>query len=498
MIRSKNYEPFSCVQIKNVTKRFGEDLVLKEVNLSLNYGQVYGIVGNNGSGKTVLMKCICGFLPVTTGTIHVFGRQIGQETDFPESLGVIIETPGFLTQYTGMRNLEILADMNRIITKADIRLILRKVGLNPDMKKPVGKYSLGMRQRLGIAQAIMEDPRFLILDEPFNGLDKHGVEEIRALLLELKAMGKTILLASHNEEDIRILCDHVYEMDGGVLRERNPQLLLEDSNLSNQNLKAGTTREMSVTFRNKSRSQNVYGLKISLSTETKGICFDRNSFYVQRLTPGEAITLKQNISIEEDTAPGQVTVTFSLEYEDSRATSATGTETLTFNVTQPVCAELEVSDIPSVFYAMDTVEVSVKAMNLGRDKIYNAKVQMNADGLNPNETVFLGNVDAGNSAEGTIRIYVKEGAQGDAGKFTLTYEDSSGSSYESSTDFTYQIKDTQIQSLKVDDEQEETNGWWYSLIAVVAILLISIILLLIARLHKKNILLEEARKAAFH
>ena len=255
---------------------------------------------------------------------------------------------------------------------------------------------------------------------------------------------------------------------------------------------------MSVTFRNKSRSQNVYGLKISLSTETKGICFDRNSFYVQRLTPGEAITLKQNISIEEDTAPGQVTVTFSLEYEDSRATSATGTETLTFNVTQPVCAELEVSDIPSVFYAMDTVEVSVKAMNLGRDKIYNAKVQMNADGLNPNETVFLGNVDAGNSAEGTIKVYVKEGAQGDAGKFTLTYEDSSGSSYESSTDFTYQIKDTQIQSLKVDDEQEETNGWWYSLIAVVAILLISIILLLIARLHKKNILLEEARKAASH
>lgn len=221
MIRSKNYEPFPCVQIKNVTKRFGEDLVLKEVNLSLNYGQVYGIVGNNGSGKTVLMKCICGFLPATTGTIHVFGRQIGQEKDFPESLGVIIETPGFLTQYTGMRNLEILADMNGIITKADIRLILRKVGLDPDMKKPVGKYSLGMRQRLGIAQAIMEDPRFLILDEPFNGLDKHGVEEIRALLLELKAMGKTILLASHNEEDIRILCDHVYEMDGGVLRERN-------------------------------------------------------------------------------------------------------------------------------------------------------------------------------------------------------------------------------------------------------------------------------------
>ena len=221
MIKSKKSESFPCVQINNVTKRFGDELVLKEVNLNLKYGQVYGIVGNNGSGKTVLMKCICGFLPATTGTIHVFGKQIGRDTDFPESLGVIIETPGFLTQYTGMRNLEILADMNGFITKADIRLILRKVGLDPDMKKPVGKYSLGMRQRLGIAQAIMENPRLLILDEPFNGLDKHGAAEIRTLLLELKAAGKTILLASHNEEDIRILCDQVYEMDGGLLRERN-------------------------------------------------------------------------------------------------------------------------------------------------------------------------------------------------------------------------------------------------------------------------------------
>ena len=210
----------TCVKIEHVTKRFGEDIVLQEVNLSLKTGNVYGIVGNNGSGKTVLMKCICGFLPVTTGTIFVFGKKIGHDVDFPESLGVIIETPGFLTQYTGFKNLEILADMNGRISKADIRIVLKRVGLDPDMKKPVGKYSLGMRQRLGIAQAIMEDPLFLILDEPFNGLDKHGVEEIRELLLDLKAAGKPILRASHNEEDIRILCDHVYEMDGGILRER--------------------------------------------------------------------------------------------------------------------------------------------------------------------------------------------------------------------------------------------------------------------------------------
>lgn len=207
------------IEISRVTKYFGPDQVLKEINLFLERGRVYGIVGNNGSGKTVLMKCICGFLTTTTGTIRVFGKQIGKDVDFPESLGVIIETPGFLTNLTGRRNLEILADMQKKISKADIRLVLEKVGLDPDMKKPVAKYSLGMRQRLGIAQAIMEDPELLILDEPFNGLDKNGVAEIRKVLLELKAAGRTVLLASHNEEDIRILCDEVYEMDGGVLRK---------------------------------------------------------------------------------------------------------------------------------------------------------------------------------------------------------------------------------------------------------------------------------------
>ena len=207
------------IELIHVTKKFGQELVLKEVNLTLEQGRVYGIVGNNGSGKTVLMKCICGFLIPTTGLIRVFGSSIGQDVDFPESLGVIIETPGFLTNLTGRKNLEILAGMRRKIGPAEIQQVLEKVGLDPALKKPVANYSLGMRQRLGIAQAIMEDPKLLILDEPFNGLDKHGVGEIRKLLLELKEEGKTILLASHNEEDIRILCDEVYEMDGGVLRK---------------------------------------------------------------------------------------------------------------------------------------------------------------------------------------------------------------------------------------------------------------------------------------
>lgn len=206
------------VVIDRVTKRFGEEMVLKETTMAMKRGKVYGIVGNNGSGKTVLMKCICGFLPVTSGSICVGQKYIGRDTDFPESLGLIIETPGFLTEYTGRKNLEILADLKRKVSGKGILECLQKVGLDPDLKKPVSKYSLGMRQRLGIAQAIMENPEFLILDEPFNGLDKKGTADIRAILLELKKQGKTILLASHNSMDIDILCDEVYEMDAGVLR----------------------------------------------------------------------------------------------------------------------------------------------------------------------------------------------------------------------------------------------------------------------------------------
>ena len=207
------------IEIDHVTKVFGEDIILDDINIKMDQGRVYGISGNNGSGKTVLMKCICGFLPVTAGRIRVGGKIIGVETDFPESIGVIIETPGFLNNLSGMRNLEILAGLRGRISKKEIRKAIEKAGLDPTLKKSVSKYSLGMRQRLGIAQAIMEDPKFLILDEPFNGLDKHGVSDIRALLLELKKQGKTIILASHNSEDIRILCDSVFEMDGGRIQE---------------------------------------------------------------------------------------------------------------------------------------------------------------------------------------------------------------------------------------------------------------------------------------
>ncbi len=154
---------------------------------------------------------------MTEGKVFVAGKQIGAEIDFPESIGVIIETPGFLTNLSGRKNLEILAGLRGKISKTEICAAMERAGLNPNLKKAVSKYSLGMRQRLGIAQAIMENPDLLVLDEPFNGLDKHGVSDIRKILSGLKEQGKTILLASHNSEDIRILCDRVYEMDGGRL-----------------------------------------------------------------------------------------------------------------------------------------------------------------------------------------------------------------------------------------------------------------------------------------
>ena len=207
----------AAIQIEQVSKSFQGRKVLKNISCELNWGQVYGIVGNNGSGKTVLMKCICGLLPYDEGSIRVAGKKIGKDVDFPEDMGMIIESPGFLPGMTGIKNLKILAAVNHRIQEAQIRETMRVVGLDPNLKQPVGKYSLGMRQRLGIAQAIMEKPEILILDEPMNGLDKHGVEDVRKLLLQLKEQDKTILIASHNAEDIRLLCDEVYEMEAGVL-----------------------------------------------------------------------------------------------------------------------------------------------------------------------------------------------------------------------------------------------------------------------------------------
>ena len=206
-----------AIKVQNLSLTIKGSEILKGITHNFEKGKIHGLIGRNGSGKTMLMKCICGFVKPTSGEIYVNGKRVGKDCDFPENIGIIIETPGFIPYYSGFHNLKLLAGLNRRIDSDRIKEAMQKVGLNPNLKLQVRKYSLGMRQRLGLAQAIMENPDLLILDEPMNGLDKDGVSDMRRYLLELKAQGKTILIASHNSEDISALCDTVCEMDKGAL-----------------------------------------------------------------------------------------------------------------------------------------------------------------------------------------------------------------------------------------------------------------------------------------
>ena len=205
--------------VENVTKAFGNQEVLKAVCVKFEMGKIYGIVGRNGSGKTVLLKCICGLLYPSTGTVTVDGKVVGKDVDYPENIGFIIETPGFLPRYSGLKNLKYLASIRGKVKEDEIRKYMELVGLNPNDKKHVGNYSLGMKQRLGIAQALMENPDILILDEPMNALDNNGVEEMRSVLLKMKEQGKLIIIASHVRDDIDILCDKVYGIDAGIMKK---------------------------------------------------------------------------------------------------------------------------------------------------------------------------------------------------------------------------------------------------------------------------------------
>ena len=203
--------------VKHITKSFKNEKILEDVNLDFSGGHIYGIIGKNGTGKSVLFKMICGFIHADEGEIEVNGKKIGKDIDFPENTGMIIESPGFLPYISGYENLKRLAQLNRKIGDTEIRDAIARVGLDPFSKKKVGQYSLGMRERLGIAQAIMERPKLLILDEPFNGLDKRGAQDVCELFVELKEKGTTILLAAHNVMEMEWLCDTVCEMDAGQL-----------------------------------------------------------------------------------------------------------------------------------------------------------------------------------------------------------------------------------------------------------------------------------------
>jgi len=208
------------IEIRHVSKSFKGEKVLQDISLDLYENHIYGFVGRNGSGKSVLFKLICGYLHPDLGDVTVRGKQIGKDVDFPENLGALIENPGFLWQESAMSNLLYLAKITGKIGKREVMDAIRKVGLDPLSRKYVGKYSLGMKQRLGIAQAIMEDPDILILDEPMNGLDESGIDEMRNLIRKFHRPGKIVLIASHNKEDIQILCDEVYEMKNGKICTR--------------------------------------------------------------------------------------------------------------------------------------------------------------------------------------------------------------------------------------------------------------------------------------
>lgn len=205
------------IRAENLSKTFSGRSVLDKVSFSCKEGEIIGFVGYNGCGKSVLFKCICGFLKPDSGEIHI-SLPDGKK-NICGNAGIIIEEPAFLRNKSGMKNLEFLYGIRNKSNRKYLEEVMRKVGMEPNNRKSVGHYSLGMRQRLAIAQAIMENPPILILDEPMNGLDKRGVEEMRSLFLKLKEDGKAILMASHNKEDISALCDRVYEIDDGKLNE---------------------------------------------------------------------------------------------------------------------------------------------------------------------------------------------------------------------------------------------------------------------------------------
>ena len=222
----------SYIEVKNVSKSFGGKAILQDVSLSIEQGTAVGLVGANGSGKSVLFKILCGFEKPDRGSVYVRGKQLGKNgRDFPESLGVFINSPGFIGIYSGFQNLKFLADIQGKIGEKEIRQTMTKVGLDPDNKAKVDNYSLGMKQRLGIANAILHDPELLILDEPTNGLDPIGIAEMRNFIKELSVeRGKTILISSHILSEIALLADDIGIIDHGLLLEENSMKELKKKN----------------------------------------------------------------------------------------------------------------------------------------------------------------------------------------------------------------------------------------------------------------------------
>lgn len=207
----------TVVRLEDYCKSFKSAEVLKNINLTLESGKVIGLKGKNGSGKTMLMRAISGLILPTSGKVYINDKELGRHISFPPSIGILIENPSFISNYTGFKNLKILASIQNRISDDEIRDAIRKVGLDPDDKRTFKKYSLGMKQRLGIAAAIMERPDIVILDEPINALDEAGAGLIKRLLDELKANGSLIIIACHDTEELNYLSDEIYEIYDGEI-----------------------------------------------------------------------------------------------------------------------------------------------------------------------------------------------------------------------------------------------------------------------------------------
>lgn len=216
------------IEINNYTKILSKATVLNDITIKMDKGKVYGFQGCNGSGKSMLMRAICGLISPTKGEIIVDNKPLGRKNSFPESIGALIENPGFLPYYSGLKNLKIIAQIKKIISDETIRKTMSKLGLDPYDNKKYGKYSLGMKQKLGIAAAIMEEPEIIILDEPFNALDEESVSIVGNEILSLRNKNKLVILACHDSEELEHLCDEIFVIENGEIKEH--KVIIEDCN----------------------------------------------------------------------------------------------------------------------------------------------------------------------------------------------------------------------------------------------------------------------------
>lgn len=205
------------IEIKNLTKQIKKATVLDDVNLRLEEGKIYGLKGKNGSGKTMLMRALCGLILPTKGTVDINGEILGKDISFPKSIGALIENPAFIPGFTGFKNLQLLASIQDKIKDRQIEEALSTVGLDPKDNRKYRKYSLGMKQRLGIAAAIMEKPDIVVLDEPINALDEKGVVLVRGILRDARERGALVLIACHDKEELEALSDEIYTMENGKI-----------------------------------------------------------------------------------------------------------------------------------------------------------------------------------------------------------------------------------------------------------------------------------------